>query len=266
MIGSFSISNAFAGRLRGVSLAAMLILAAIAPARAQERGCIAQDAIAATVRSISDGRNLVLTDGREARLAAIEVPPSMTAAAVSALSARTIGRTILLSALTPAADRYGRLNMSAFEAEAGRASLDTALVAQGLALAAVGGTSPCRAALKSAETSARRGRLGLWASDDIKADNAAAILTNRGGFAVVEGKILSVRESGATIYLNFGRRWSEDFTVTILKRNERRLASAGLNPRQLEGRIVRIRGLIEERGGPWVEVVSPDQIELADTR
>jgi hypothetical protein len=32
--------------------------------------------------------------------------------------------------------------------------------------------------------------------------------------------VLSVRESGATIYVNFGRRWTEDFTVTILKRNE----------------------------------------------
>jgi len=75
-----------------------------------------------------------------------------------------------------------------------------------------------------------------------------------------------VRESGATIYLNFGRRWTEDFTVTILKRNERKVTSGGLNLKQLEGRNVRIRGTIEERGGPWIEVVDPAQIELADGR
>jgi len=30
--------------------------------------------------------------------------------------------------------------------------------------------------------------------------------------------VLSVRESGGTIYMNFGRRWSQALTVTILKR------------------------------------------------
>ena len=44
---------------------------------------------------------------------------------------------------------------------------------------------------------------------------------DRGHFAVVEGKVLSVRESGGTIYVNFGRRWSQALTVTISKRHER---------------------------------------------
>ena len=39
--------------------------------------------------------------------------------------------------------------------------------------------------------------------------------------------MLSVRESGGTIYVNFGRRWTEDFTVTVAKRNERTFADAG---------------------------------------
>jgi len=77
-----------------------------------------------------------------------------------------------------------------------------------------------------------------------------------------------VRESGATIYVNFGRRWSEDFTVTILKRSERRFAAAGLDVQRLAGRRVRVRGWIEERGGaggsPWIEVAHPEQIEFDD--
>jgi DNA/RNA endonuclease YhcR with UshA esterase domain len=86
----------------------------------------------------------------------------------------------------------------------------------------------------------------------------------RGRFAIVEGKVLSVRESGATIYVNFGRRWDEDFTVTISKRSERLFAASGVMPKSLTGRRIRIRGVVEERGGPWIEAVLPRQIEIVD--
>jgi hypothetical protein len=95
-----------------------------------------------------------------------------------------------------------------------------------------------------------------------KAEDPAGVIERRGRLALVEGKVVSVRESGGTIYVNFGRRWSEDFTVTIAKRNERAFSAAGLEPKSLSGRTVRIRGWIEERGGPWVEAVGPEQIEV----
>ena len=62
-----------------------------------------------------------------------------------------------------------------------------------------------------------------------QAENPVEVLAGRGRFTLVEGQVLSVRESGGTIYVNFGRRWSEDFTVTVLKRNERMFAAAGLD-------------------------------------
>jgi hypothetical protein len=96
------------------------------------------------------------------------------------------------------------------------------------------------------------------------AENPASILGDRGRFALVEGSVLSVRESGGTIYMNFGRRWSEDFTVTIAKRNERMFSAAGLEPKKLERARVRVRGFIEERGGPWIEASRPEQIEILD--
>lgn len=214
-----------------------------------------------------DGRSLVLSDGREVRLSAIEVPLTIDAAATAELAKRTAGSNVLLSPLTPATDRYGRLAALAFETGDDKASIDTALIAQGLALATLRSDTPCLSALKSAEASARRAKLGLWAKmENIGADSPAAILAGRGGFAVVEGKVLSVRESSGTIYLNFGRRWSEDFTATILKRNERKLTAAGIIPQQLVGRTVRIRGVVEERGGPWIEITAPEQIEMADGR
>ena len=80
----------------------------------------------------------------------------------------------------------------------------------------------------------------------------------------MEGKALSVRESGATIYVNFGRRWTRDFTVTILRRLQCAFATAGVKPKRLEGRHIRVRGWIEQRGGPWIEATRPGQIELID--
>ena len=75
--------------------------------------------------------------------------------------------------------------------------------------------------------------------DLLNADNLTDVLAEQGRFALVEGRVLSVRESGATIYVNFGRRWTEDFTVTILKRNERNFTVAGLEPKKLAGRQIR---------------------------
>jgi hypothetical protein len=42
--------------------------------------------------------------------------------------------------------------------------------------------------------------------------------------------------------------------------------SSGLDVKKLEGRTVRIRGVIEERGGPWVEAAHPSQIEIAEQK
>jgi hypothetical protein len=76
----------------------------------------------------------------------------------------------------------------------------------------------------------------------LQVENLDQLTAEQGHFALLEGKILSVRESGATIYVNFGRRWTRDLTVTILKRQQRVFAAAGPEPKQLEGRRIRVHG------------------------
>ena len=165
----------------------------------------------------------------------------------------------------PGADRYGRV-VAGIATAAGEKPVQLELLAQGHALVASNiGNTGCAVAFLSAEKAARVSGVGLWGSSYYatkKAEDPAGILAVRGRFTVVEGKVLSVRESGGTIYVNFGRRWSEDFTVTIAKRNERAFLAAGLEPKSLSGRRVRVRGWIEERGGPWVEAARPEQIEV----
>jgi hypothetical protein len=125
----------------------------------------------------------------------------------------------------------------------------------------------CAATLLQAEATARIAGLGLWANLALhRAERPADIGAERGRFALVEGRVISVREFGATIYVNFGRRWSEDFTVTVPKRSERTFTKAGLDLKKLGGRHVRVRGYVEERGGPWIEATRPEQIEIVGRR
>ncbi len=68
-------------------------------------------------------------------------------------------------------------------------------------VAATAAASQARAVeLLSRGNAARRAKLGLWASpyyDLLNADSPADALAERGHFALVEGKVVSVRESGA---------------------------------------------------------------------
>jgi endonuclease YncB( thermonuclease family) len=246
----------------GVGLALLLAGAA----RADDKpACPTTATGTGQVRAVVDGRTLQLADGRTVRLAGIETPPEAKAALESLVS----GREITLMRMGAETDRYGRVvAVVALQPGAAEESVQFALLAQGHArISANLGNSGCAAGLLRAERGARAAGLGLWADPYYvmrNAEDPAGILAVRGRFAVVEGKVLSVRESGGTIYVNFGRRWTEDFTVTVAKRQERAFKAAGLELKKLAGQRVRIRGTVEERGGPWIEASSPTQIEIAE--
>jgi hypothetical protein len=252
--------SAFRRRLFGA-----LIACGASAAGARAESCDLVVIGPATVRAVTD-EAVQLDDGRAVRLAGIhDVAQPDIAAALPA------GSAIVLKRLGGAreTDRYGRLVAHVFRVENGSESwVQAALVARGRArVSSRVGDLACAKALRAQEDSARSGKLGLWAEAYyvmVKADEPADVLQRRGRLALVEGKVLSVRESGGTIYVNFGKRWSEDFTVTIAKRNERAFTTAGLELKKLAGRTVRIRGWIEERGGPWVEALRPEQIEVVE--
>jgi endonuclease YncB( thermonuclease family) len=217
----------------------------------------------AAVGSVRDGRTVILADGRELRLAGIEVADR----GAEALRALVDGQTIRLENFGPGTDRYGRMVAFVSLPGAGQSVQET-LLEQGQALVSARiGDKACAEALLAGERRARNARRGQWADPNfapLGSENLPGLDAARGHFALVEGKVLSVRESGAVIYMNFGRRWTRDFTVTILKRQQRTFTAAGVDVKQLEGRRVRVRGWIERRGGPIIEAAAPEQIELID--
>ena len=244
-------------------------------ARAQDFSsrCGAEPMPGGRVDRVIDGRSFVLADGREIRLAALEVPPAGGASAAgtaarAALASMVAGETVELRSAAAAPDRYGRALAYAFTAGERTHSVGHALLARGHARAGAEiGDPACAAELLSQERVARTAKIGLWGEPQyaiMAAGDLAGLVAGQGHFAVVEGKVLSVRESGGTIYVNFGRRWSQALTVTISKRQERIFSDAGLAPKAFENRRLRVRGWIEVRNGPRIEASRPEQIEFVE--
>ena len=251
-----------------------LFLAAAGPAIAA--GCAFEAQGDGHVAGVIDARTFRLQDGREIRLAGIEPVLSEKTAAnrASALSAILTGREVTLRADDDTPDRYGREPAFVFlvasktppdETLPVEILVQSELLAHGEALVSATVTDKeCASVLMAAEAAARQARRGIWADPAAikNPESPGDILAGIGQFTVVEGKVLSVRQAGATTYLNFGRNWTRDFAVTIPRRALANLAAAGLEPKALEYKRIRVRGIVEAHTGPRIEVVRAGQIEL----
>jgi endonuclease YncB( thermonuclease family) len=214
------------------------------------------------VSAVIDARSVRLEDGREVRLAGIELAfPEKETAPLATLLA---GRDVRLSGEDDTPDRYGR-ELAFVWRLPDETLVQRELLTQGEAIVSpTVGDRDCAAALMEAEGTAREAKRGIWADPTAikNTESPGGILTGIGRFMLVEGKVLSVRQAGATTYLNFGRNWTRDFAVTIPRQALANLAAAGLEPKSLENKRIRVRGFVEARSGPRIEVLRAGQIEL----
>jgi endonuclease YncB( thermonuclease family) len=213
-----------------------------------------------------DARSFRLEDGREVRLAGIEpaAPEKPPTELTRALASMLAGHEVRLGGEDDSPDRYGRQPAFAWLVP-DETFVQGELLAQGKAVVSATVTDKdCATALMAAEAKAREAKRGIWADPSAikNTESAGDILAGMGRFTLVEGKVLSVRQAGATTYLNFGRNWTRDFAVTIPRRALANLAAAGLVPKSLENKRIRVRGFVEVRTGPRIEVVRAGQIEL----
>jgi hypothetical protein len=219
---------------RGIAVMLFAILPAIASSGSvRAERCLLPQQGEGRVVDVVDGRSFHLTDGREILLAGIEPAASEATKAnrAAALSAVIADHDVTLRGEDDAPDRYDR--QSAFGAD-----------------------RDCAASLFAAEAGPRAGQRGIWARQSAikNAESSDDILAGIGQFTVVGGKVLSVRQAGATTYLNFGRNWTRDFAETISRRALPDLAGAGIVPKCLVNQRIRVRGWVETRTGPRMEV------------
>lgn len=198
------------------------------------------------------------------RLAGIELAQGTAPRGSEILPALTGNREVTLHGPDDRPDRYGRQPAFVFAKDSGTL-IQSELLGRGEAMASPAMTdASCFAALLAAEAAARTARRGIWAGSAAlkNAERPADILAGKGRFGVVEGTISSARLAGATFYVNFGRRWTRGFAVTISRRMMASFEAAGIDLKSLKDKKVRVRGWIEQRGGPRIEASHPGQIEL----
>ena len=253
------------GGFVAVALPFSLLLVAAAAGPADAAGCAFEPQGEGRVAAVIDARSFRLQDGREVRLAGIEPVVAEKASRTSALAAIVAGREVTLRGEDDTPDRYGRQPAFVFLDDSATMMVQGLLLAQGEALVSATVTDKnCAKMLIAEENAARDAKRGTWADPAAlkNAESPGDILAGIGRFAVVEGKVLSVRQAGATTYLNFGRSWTQDFAVTISRRATAGLEAAGIIVKSLENQRIRVRGWVEARGGPRIEVLRAGQIEL----
>ncbi|NCT40707.1 MAG: hypothetical protein GW778_03480 [Alphaproteobacteria bacterium] len=114
------------------------------------------------------------------------------------------------------------------------------------------------------ERAAREEKIGIWANDAygvVSADNAESAV---GNFAIVEGRIQSVALKKNRLYINFGKNWRHDFTVSIAPEDKRAFSNARLDPMRWGRKRVRVRGSVRDYNGPYMEITHPGAIEFLD--
>jgi hypothetical protein len=246
-----------------------LLIAALAAERADAAGCELLPRLGAgRVAAIIDAVSIRLDDGRDVKLAGLTKLAPPRAADVAALSGLLLGRGVILHGGNADPDRHGR--QSALLYRSGEpVPVQALLLQQGWAVAAGDlGDQQCRDELAAAESSARAARLGYWADPAAikNPENLGDILARLGQFTVIEGRVVSVRTVGATAYVNFGRRWTQDFAVTISRQQVIALEGMGLALKALDGRWLRVRGFVGKRYGPQIEIRHLGQIEVIGNR
>jgi endonuclease YncB( thermonuclease family) len=246
------------------ALACALLIGACAVRPAMAAGCAFEPQGEGRVAAVIDARTFRLDDGREVRLAGVEPVASEKAKDTAALSAIVAGREVTLRGEDDTPDRYGRQSAFVFVASS-ESPVQALLLSRGEALVSAAVTDKdCALVLTSAENSARDAKQGAWADAMVikNAESPGDILAATGRFLVVEGRVLSVRQAGATTYVNFGRNWTRDFAVTIPKRALPAFEAGRLVLKSLENRRIRVRGWVEARSGPRIEVLRVGQIEV----
>lgn len=251
-----------------------LVTSAAMPAAEAQQLCPEAGNERVTVASVDERLELALTDGRVLRVAGVEpvrpTPdnPESDMAARDALRAAVGNGLDIVTLGRP--DRWGRTPVFAFLPPMSAAIPEQSLAAWLLARGD-GRFMPereaniCRAAFLDAETAARAARHGLW-SDPYYAVIAA---TDQSAFAekaatnvIVEGRVTDIDVRPKRLYLLFGPRGSGGFAVTMLQRDVRIFDRAGFGFHALIRQRIRVRGLLDLRFGPQIEVSEPDAIEI----
>lgn len=219
------------------------------------------------VDQVIDGTTLILTDKRVIRLTNLNIPPDdpWIFSAREKLNEFLPKNTEVILYQTRAQTR-GRVNrLDQNLAHVIRASdgvwINGEMLRHGLARVMPSESNPeLMKEMYHQESIAIREKFGLWHVHPVlTADQAQQAI---GDFAVIEGVIQKSALVKNQTYLNFGDDWKTDFTVSITPDIRKKLLRMGINTQTLAGRSVRVRGEVRSYNGAFLELSTPDSLEI----
>jgi len=253
-----------------IFFAALIILPAL-----QARAESAVDALKAgervSVVEVVDGDTVILSDRRQVRFVGIQAPKlplgrkgfvkwPLADESIATLDGLALNRDFTLRYGGTRMDRHGRI-LAHMVSEDGLWLQQEMLR---LGMARVYTFPDNRAvipALLAAEREARKARRGIWANPFYAIRKPLELGNLIGTFQVIEATVAHAAKVKSTYYLNFGDDWRKDFTVRIKSRAARLFKKAKVDPLELKGKVVRVRGWLKSYNGPMIDATHPEQIE-----
>ena len=112
------------------------------------------------------------------------------------------------------------------------------------------------------EDVARTAKTGIWAVKGLQILNGDQSRLMIGSYQIVEAEVVKAAMQKNRLFLNFGKDWRKDFTISISASNRKLFAAQNLDPQSWAGKKIRVRGWLESFNGPYIDVDHPQQIEL----
>ena len=263
-------------RLRFRASALATIVLASAGGECAALPCLPEGGETAIIAAVGTDFSLTLSDGRTLRLAGIDPirttpdQPDASADAHASLASWLIGRSATVRLLSPAADRWGRLPALVFAARpAGGdvASVATRMVAEGFAR---GRPEPeaasCWPSVLASEIAARDSVLGLWRDPYYavrRADDGRSLSEAAGMMVIAEGRVAHVGQTRKRLYVDLGPG-RDSLALRLDRRDLFILSQLGAGQNDWVGHRIRVRGTLDDRHGPQIDLTDGDQVEVLD--
>lgn len=227
----------------------------------------------ARVDKIIDQQTVLMKDGKVIRLLGLEYPSNEDVYFQGKSRLEKIlaeGTEVMLYQTRQQAvgreNRMGHILAHLVNKESGE-WINGVMIAEGMAWVMTDASNPEMAdQLYALEQKARDAKAGLWAEKSpyglLTPETA---LQGDGSFRVVEGAINRAATSKNNLYLNFGNDWRSDFTVMVSPDMRKTLSHRGVDLMGLAGKKIRIRGEIRQWNGPFMELETPERLEILST-
>lgn len=223
----------------------------------------------ATVRFVSDGDTVVLTDQRRVRLIGINTPemghkgnPDQPLAIRARDRLRALlftgNNLVKISLGKEKQDRHGRWLAHLYLPD-GR-HLAEQLIREGLGwMVAIAPNTILADCLKKAENAARKSRLGVWAEPTYIPIEAASLKLRTRGFHLIQGRIRQLRVRPTALWLQLDGRFSIRIPKTVLVDFRSPPDNSWL------GRKIAVRGwLYANRGELHVNLEHPAALDIVN--